>query len=213
MQWDWWYRYVLNVDTISIIVITCVVIYFIWTAKRKKYKFAVPGVKWEQSTAEKKKSKNKNQKLNKHEEECRRIFQNLFGVKFKSVRPKWLKNPSTKKNLELDGFNAAIKTNKGYGLAFEYDGQQHSKYTPHFHKKGPQEFEYQVAKDDWKNQKCKENGVVLVRIPHFVAYHDLERYITTSLRHIGIAIPSKNIQHKNPDEVYRNFTSGENIYS
>lgn len=70
----------------------------------------------------------------------------------------------------------------GVGLAFEYDGAQHAKYSPnHFHRNGVNEFVYQVKKDEWKDMRCKQKGVLLIRIPHFVAYEDLERYIKSEL--------------------------------
>jgi hypothetical protein len=92
-----------------------------------------------------------------------------------------LKNPTTGKNLELDGFAPNIRTPMGVGLAFEYDGRQHSEYTPHFHSGGPDEFVYQAKKDFWKDRQAKERGVMLIRIPHEVAFTDLERYIRMKL--------------------------------
>lgn len=119
-------------------------------------------------------------KLNKHEEKCREIFQKIYSRPFKSVRPDFLKNPTTGKNLELDGYCPDIITHIGRGLAFEYDGIQHSKHTGMFHRK-KHDFEYQCAKDSWKDKRCKELGIVLIRIPHFVIYDDLEKYITDIL--------------------------------
>ncbi len=128
----------------------------------------------------------KKKKKYKHEERCREIFQNIYGAKFVSVRPGWLKNPVTGKNLELDGFNASIRTPIGKGLAFEYDGAQHAKYVPRYHPSGAQEFLYQVKKDSWKDLMCKKENIVLVRIPDFVAFEDLERFIKTKLRRMGL---------------------------
>ena len=225
MKWNWWVKYILNIDTLAAIFVGLLVLYFIFTSKRRKYKFQVPngsGFSNTLDSSEKRSSKRnvkrkRRGKLNKHEEECRRIFQDLFGIRFKSVRPKWLKNPVTNKNLELDGYNPSIETPKGRGLAFEYDGQQHSKYTPHFHQGGPDEFEYQVVKDSWKDQKCKERGVLLIRIPHFVAYQDLERYIKMMLKREDVELPSSrglyaNSRASSPTEVYRNFANGSGIY-
>lgn len=124
----------------------------------------------------------KQPKFNKSEERCREIFQQMFGVKFKSVRPSFLKNPVTGKNLELDGFNSDIRTPIGKGLAFEYDGEQHSKYNRHFHRSGESEFQYQVKKDEYKDVRCREEGILLIRIPHYIAYGDLERFIHTKVR-------------------------------
>src|SRR5690554_2301130 len=44
-------------------------------------------------------------RVNQHEEECRRIFQNIFRKQFPSVHPEWLKHKHNGRILELDGFN------------------------------------------------------------------------------------------------------------
>ena len=225
MKWNWWRKYVLNIDTLIAIFVAILVLYSILTSKRRKYQFDISEGSGFGRILDNRKSPNlsrnrRKRKLNKHEEECRRIFQDIFGVRFRSVRPKWLKNPVTKKNLELDGYNPSISTSKGNGLAFEYDGRQHSKYTPHFHQAGPDEFEYQVVKDTWKDQKCKERGVMLIRVPHFVAFQDIERYIKMMLKRNGVETHIGNMRglydrYKNstPNEVYRNFNkTGSNVY-
>ena len=182
------WSYILNIDTIAIIIIIIAVVYCIYTTelKPRKFKFKdiegaiVDGkVPWTYGIPRQKQKKKR--KLNKHEERCRDIFQDIYGARFKSVRPKWLKNPVTGRNLELDGFCPSIRTPLGMGLAFEYDGVQHSKYNKHFHRHGANEFLYQCKKDSWKDMKCKKEGVFLIRIPHFVAFEDLERYITNKL--------------------------------
>ena len=144
-----------------------------------------------------KKSK-KPRKLNKHEERCREIFEGIFGVEFKSCRPEWLENPVTHKNLELDGFSPLIKTKIGKGLAFEYDGQQHARFTPRF-QSHPDEFVYQCKKDSWKDLRCKEEGILLIRIPSFVAFQDLERFIKQKIRKQGLG-------------KYLDETSGNGLY-
>ena len=194
MKWE----YIFNIDTISIGLVAIAVIYCLLTTKRNPGQFEFQGMgsksgKWNISEGKKlwdygvsrhhkkKESRRGRGKLNKHEERCREIFQRIYGRQFKSVRPKWLENPVTGKNLELDGYCPETRTPLGKGLAFEYDGVQHSKYNKHFHRGGPDEFIYQCKKDSWKNIRCKQEGVFLVRIPHFVAYGDLERYITNKL--------------------------------
>lgn len=130
----------------------------------------------------------KKKKENKYEEICRSIFQDIFKVPFKSVRPLWLKNPQTGRNLELDGFNDAIVTPIGIGLAFEYDGKQHDEYVPRFHRKGKIEYIYQKKKDYWKDLMCKKKGVKLIRIPHTVKKEMLREYIEKQLMMIGMNI-------------------------
>lgn len=131
-------------------------------------------------------------RYNKHEEKCREIFEKIYRQKFESVRPDFLKNPTTNKNLELDGFCPYIVTKYGEGIAFEYDGVQHSKHTSVFHrKKGA--FEYQCAKDAWKDKRCKDLGITLIRIPHFIVYDDLEKYIIDILRKKDVYIDNTRI--------------------
>lgn len=214
MKWEWWKKYILNIDAIAAIIVGILALYFIITAKKRKYKFNLTDVLDESKHISRPKKLKKAPRINKHEEECRRIFQEIFGAPFKSVRPKWLKNPVSNKNLELDGYNPNIETPLGIGLAFEYDGQQHAKYTPHFHKKGVEEFEYQVAKDSWKDQKCKEKGILLIRIPHSVDFNDLERYIRMMLKRRGVDIPARGLFSRtkypdSPEEVFENFSNGK----
>lgn len=120
---------------------------------------------------------------NKHEERCREIFQNIFRRPFPSCRPSFLKNPSTGRNLELDGFCPSIvsRTHPG-GIAFEYDGIQHAKYSPHFHRNGPSDFLAQVKRDRYKTSVCARRGILLIRIPHFVPFGRLEEYIRDRIR-------------------------------
>ena len=120
----------------------------------------------------------------KCETRCREIFSKVFAKEFPTVRPSWLKNPVTGRALELDGFCKDVTTSLGQGLAFEYDGGQHSKYTPYY-QSCPEEFAYQIKKDEFKNILCRENGILLVRIPSFVAYDDLQRWLLEKLKRLG----------------------------
>lgn len=125
---------------------------------------------------------NKPVKKYKSEERCREIFEGIFKCEFISIRPDWLKNPRTGLNLELDGFNADVKTPIGKGLAFEYDGEQHAKYNRHFHGGDPTKFVNQVKNDAWKSKRCHELGILLIRIPHTVPREELDRYIVQELQ-------------------------------
>jgi len=174
----------ITIDTVCGAIILGLFIYFVIVVKKKKYKFmGADGKKFRVKSVNYKRDK-KNKK-SKGEERCREIFEQIFGVKFKSVRPSFLLNPVTGKNLELDGYNDTIKTSIGKGLAFEMDGIQHSQYTPHFHK-DPQEFLYQCKKDSFKDLKCKEHKIVLIRIPHYISSFDLERHIRDKLAKKGL---------------------------
>jgi hypothetical protein len=126
---------------------------------------------------------------NKNEHRCRLILQEIYGKPFPSVRPKWLKNPATKRNLELDMYCHRLEfiNNKGVKkvvrLACEYDGKQHTAMTQ-FHG-SKRELLYQMQRDKWKNLKCKKLGVTLLRVPYW-AKEDLKGYITRSLDSIGL---------------------------
>lgn len=110
----------------------------------------------------------------KHETRCRVIMENIFKVPFVSVRPDFLKYPKTGKNLELDVFNQDLM------LALEYDGIHHRKYTEFFHK-SEQDFIEQQERDKYKEEKCRELGITLIRVPDTVKYEELEKYIKNEL--------------------------------
>lgn len=127
------------------------------------------------------KEKSRRESPNKSENQCRKIFEAIFEKPFPSVRPDWLKNPETGRNLELDGYCESIKTGVGKGVAFEYDGIQHSQYNPHFHS-SPKHFLDQVKRDRVKEKICKEKGILLIRIPHHISKDNMESFIKTELR-------------------------------
>lgn len=188
-----WWHLLLNPQFVIFVVVMIGVIYCLWKGygiSSKKFEFQ--GLKApyfedvESDWPVKRRKVSRKRKFNKYEERCRQIFEEIFRKKFKSVRPDWLRNPVTGKNLELDGFCPDIKTHIGKGLAFEYDGEQHSKYKKHFHGGNHDNFVYQVKRDEWKDLKCKEKGVLLIRIPHFVIYQDLDRYISEKLLKNGL---------------------------
>lgn len=108
------------------------------------------------------------------EELTRLTIQTLTGHTFKTCRPHWLKNPITGRNLELDGYNEYL------GIAFEYNGIQHYKYTPRFHR-NKDDLEYQVYKDRAKELLCLCHGVDLLVVPYSVGRHELCSYIQDKL--------------------------------
>ena len=115
------------------------------------------------------------------------ISRPIYKTEFKTVRPDWLKNPWTYQNLELDGYNPDIVTPHGKGLAFEYDGRQHTEFTPCFHS-CVGDFEYQVIKDSLKDEMCRDEGVLLIRIPHYILYWDLKPFIVGRLLIEGVKL-------------------------
>lgn len=112
----------------------------------------------------------------KGEVECRRVMQKLFDKPFYKTRPQFLNNPVTfgTNNLELDCFNEELK------LAVEYDGAQHYKFIPHFHKTY-EGFMNQRYRDYMKEQMCKDNHIRLIRVPYTIKIEHIESYIVKKL--------------------------------
>jgi hypothetical protein len=114
----------------------------------------------------------------KHEKECKRILEKIFNCEFNSIRPDFLKNPETGKNLELDLWN------KDLNLALEYQGIQHRQFSPYFHKKH-EDFLSQIKRDTYKKMRCKELKIDFIEVPDTVKFDDLEKYIRNELTKLG----------------------------
>ena len=97
--------------------------------------------------------------ISKGEKACKRYVQRLFKRSFTKIRPDFLKDPTTKRNLEIDLYNDSLK------LGIEYNGIQHYEFTPRFHK-GYGDFRRQQERDALKKRLCKENGVTLIVVPY-----------------------------------------------
>jgi hypothetical protein len=106
----------------------------------------------------------------KMEAECRHILSEIYGKKFISTRPTWLKNPETGSLLELDCYNEELK------IAAEYNGLQHYVY-PNNHHKSYDEFVAQVRRDQFKLRRCDQMGVYLITIPYTVPKEEIKNYI------------------------------------
>ena len=119
-------------------------------------------------------------KESKGELECRRILVKLFGKPFPKVRPDFLRNPVTggDHNLELDCYNAVLN------LAVEYNGVQHYKYVPYFHK-NKDAFQNQKYRDLLKAQMCKDYGINLIEVPYTVKVEEIEAYLSKNLKSLG----------------------------
>ena len=92
-------------------------------------------------------------KESKGEKACRVYFEDRFGKKFIRCRPEWLDG------LELDGYCEELN------LAFEYNGGQHYRFTPHFHKGDCKEFHAQVKRDVDKRKVCAKRDIKLIIVP------------------------------------------------
>ena len=122
-------------------------------------------------------------KESKGERECRRVLQSLFKRKFPSSRPDFLRNPVTggSFNLELDCYDRLLK------LAVEYNGIQHYKYTPYFHR-NKEHFLNQKYRDDMKRRMCERNGVILIEVPYTIKLKDIRQYIIDACRRVGYKV-------------------------
>src|SRR5579872_232821 len=103
----------------------------------------------------------------KSENKCKMILEKYFNKPFEKIRPNFLKY-KTGNNLELDMYNDELK------VACEYNGIQHSKFSPFFHK-NYQDFINQQERDNFKKKKCEEMGIKLIIVPHNII--DLESFI------------------------------------
>ena len=132
--------------------------------------------------------------INVGEEITRNIFEILFNEKFKKIRPTWLNR------LELDGYSDSLK------IAFEYDGMQHYKFIKFFHKT-KNEFKNRRKIDLLKNELCSKNNIILFRIPYYIKFEKIKKYIVSLCKKNDIFIPN------NIDIDYKkfNFLYGPNI--
>jgi hypothetical protein len=103
-----------------------------------------------------------NAKGSKGEGFCRSVLEEVLGLEFIKTRSlEWLVNPETNRRLEIDLYCEERK------LGFEIDGCSHHAFIPGFH--GTREnFEKSQGRDRLKDELCKKNGVLLIRIPYWV---------------------------------------------
>lgn len=113
-------------------------------------------------------------KMSVGEDICREFLEKYYGKPFNKVTPDFLKNPITKRNLELDGYNEELK------IAFEYNGEQHYKFPHHFH---PDEdaFRKQIARDNFKIETCNKLGIYLINIRYDIPPREIPEFLKTNL--------------------------------
>ncbi len=106
----------------------------------------------------------------------RTFLERYFRKPFPKSRPNFMVNPVTgsRHNLELDCYNESLR------LAVEYNGAQHYKYIPYFHK-NKEAFYNQKYRDELKRLRCKELGIILIDIP-YTENKNLERYLHEQLK-------------------------------
>lgn len=107
---------------------------------------------------------------------CRNVFEWVTGKSFAKKRPSWLRN-TRGKQMELDGYNPEL------GIAFEYQGEQHSKNIPFFHREDG-EFERRVQDDRLKAELCAQHSVELLIIDISVPIDELQSHVIELLASI-----------------------------
>jgi hypothetical protein len=114
--------------------------------------------------------------ISKGERLCKQAIEEIYGKPFFCVRPDFLKNPETGRNLELDIYNDELK------IAVEYSGKSHYVFPNSFHKTH-QDFINQVRRDKFKVEQCDSHGVYLITVPYNVPLNltDIKKYITCYL--------------------------------
>jgi len=75
-----------------------------------------------------------------------------------NIRPNFLKNPKTGRNLELDMYDPVTK------IAIEYNGATHYEHVPFFNN----DLQNQQEKDELKKKLCSDNGIILITVPYTV---------------------------------------------
>lgn len=103
--------------------------------------------------------------------ECQKAIEEIFGEKFQSnVRPNWLRNSETGRNLELDCYNEKLR------IAIEYNGEQHYKF-PNAFMKTAEDFKNQIRRDELKKELCKLNAVKLIIVPYNIPNSEIKNFI------------------------------------
>jgi hypothetical protein len=108
----------------------------------------------------------------------------------RNIRPDFLRNPETGKNMEIDCYN------EEYAIAVEYNGIQHYKFPSIFYK-NEQEFINQVYRDRLKWKLCNENSVYLISVPYWVdMFNSQEEHINEKDARSKIQYVSREIRYK-----------------
>lgn len=151
-------------------------------------------------------------KIYKNENTCKYIFEQLFDCKFDKCRPDWLINPKTNRKLELDGYNEDLR------IAFEYDGEFHYKKSKSKGYTSKKVLDQQY-RDKVKDKLCKENYIILIRIPYTIKKEEYQYHIIKKCKENKIKVINKNIkinlknvkQYCNKLEEIKEFAQNNNL--
>lgn len=117
---------------------------------------------------------------------CENVMRNalelLTGKPFVKIRPPWLRNPKTGRNLEIDAWNEELQ------LACEFQGYQHVTFPNCFHK-SYDDFELQVQRDKFKAEKLRSMGIRLLEVPHTVPASGIPSFLAECLSRWNLLWP------------------------
>jgi hypothetical protein len=128
------------------------------------------------------KEKKKKDTESKGEKAAKVALHRIFKVEFGKIRPDFLRNKVTNKNLELDLFNEKLM------LAVEVQGRQHYEYVPFFHNNNYAVFRNQQYRDEIKRMICEKEGINLIEVPYTVQPEDMEHYLRVKALELGFEI-------------------------
>jgi hypothetical protein len=114
----------------------------------------------------------------KSQRQLKKILDEMFGYQSVTIRPDWLKNPETGRNLEIDIYFPKLK------LAVEYQGKQH--YEPVEYFGGIISFERVKKYDEMKRnmiKRAKKYVLYYIEFPYTekITYHNVKRFISNKV--------------------------------
>lgn len=125
-------------------------------------------------------------KGSKSEELARVTMEQIFGVKFKRVRPTWLKN-DLNVPMELDGYSEEL------GIAFEYQGRQHYEEMNYLI---DQDLKRIQKNDKLKSKICSERGVFLFIFTHEDNYRNFPKIAEKQAREFNFPVTKYDFNQK-----------------
>jgi hypothetical protein len=109
----------------------------------------------------------------------RLALEELLGKPFPKARPTFLRNPATKRCLELDAYCESLR------LGAEFSGAQHRVWPNSCHSTLA-EFEKQQQRDRLKAELCTKHGVSLLIVPDSVGRAEMKEYVQSRLQEMQL---------------------------
>jgi hypothetical protein len=105
-----------------------------------------------------------------------RIAEEETGLSFPQAHPDWLRDPKSRANLELDGYNADAK------IAIEVQGPLH---TGQSKDESYARYKKRVARDQFKVARCTERGIALIVVDYRMTDAGARVYLKSRLYDIA----------------------------